>query len=221
MGLRMGVQRDATRRLLGLLTSFMLLDIEWARAFPSSVGFRAGAWELERSRSRSSKLHASKPNVVAVIAAASFMLCSPAIPAVASADAAVVSQLAELASPGRQEEGAVLVSLPASWDLYGRMQRVESTMFTKADAKEMRAEMKADAKEMRAEMKADANELRVETVFLLGAAIFYSNARMDKQRSEDTERMDKQRSEDIARMDKQRLADAARMGHDGGSCRNK
>ena len=121
---------------------------------------RAGAWEQERTRSRSSKLHASKPNVVAVIAAASFMLCSPAIPAAASADAAVVSQLAELASPGRQE-GAVLVSLPASWDLYGRMKRVESTMFTKANAKEMRAEMKADA-----------NELRVETVFLLGAAIF-------------------------------------------------
>ena len=118
----MGVQRDATRRLFGLLTSFMLLAIEWARAF----WFRAGAWEQERSRSRSGKLHASKPNVVAVIAAASFMLCLPAIPAVASADAAVVSQLAELASPGRQK-GAVFVSLPASWDLYGRMKRASPT----------------------------------------------------------------------------------------------
>jgi len=188
----------------------MLLAIEWARAFPSSRGFNAGAWEQERSRSRSSKRHASKPNAVAMLAAASFMLCSPAISAFDAADAAVVSQLAELAPPGRQE-GAALVSLPASWDLYGRMQRVERTMFTKADAmemraeikadaNEMRAEMKADAKEMRAEMKAEAFELRVETVLLLGLTIFYSNGRMDKQRSEDIARMEEQRSEDNARM---------------------
>ena len=36
----------------------------------------------------------------------------------------------------------------SSWDVFGRLQRLEDTSFTKADAKELEKERKADAKEM-------------------------------------------------------------------------
>ena len=157
-----------------------------------------------------------------VAAATSLVLCSPAtlsaVVAVRSAesDAGVISPVAKVSPLG---QGASAVSLPASWDLYGRMQVVESTMFTKADAKEMRAEMKADVQKMRAEMKADTKEMRAETkadaqemraemkadaqemqnfnYALFAVALFISwksgverDARMAVQRAEDMKRMD-------------------------------
>ena len=48
------------------------------------------------------------------------------------------------------------------YDVFGRLQRLEDSMFTKEDAKEMRAETKAEMREMRAETKAEMKEMRAE-----------------------------------------------------------
>lgn len=48
----------------------------------------------------------------------------------------------------------------SKYDVFGRLQRLEDTMFTKENAKEMRAETKAEMQEMRAETKADMQEMR-------------------------------------------------------------
>ena len=199
------------RRLLGLVASLLL-------AFPVSRGFRAAARSRALgqygTRVRLRKVHACDPRAVAVLVATSLVLCSPVtLSAVADSDSGVISPVAKVVLPLRQGTAT------ASWDLYRRMEVVESTMFTKDDAKEMRAEIKADAKEMRAEIKADAKEMRAEikadakemqmTNYLLFAATLFTSwqfrsesfARMDKQRADDNKRMDEQRAEDRARMD--------------------
>jgi len=177
------------RRLLGLVASLLL-------AFPVSRGFRAAARSRALgqygTRLRLSKVHACDPRAVAVLVATSLVLCSPVtLSAVADSDSGVISPVAKVV-PLRQG------TTTASWDLYRRMEVVESTMFTKDDAKEMRAEIKADAKEMQM------------TNYLLFAATLLTiwqfrsdgDAKMDKQRAEDRARMDKQRPDDTKRMDK-------------------
>ena len=198
-----------------LLLAGLLLAADRVGAFPSSKGLRAAA----ARRTRALGLRLSKARACAGgLVAASLMLCSPATLAIARADAAPLTLVAPRQQQHQQAGAALPTGIPASWDLYGRMQRVENTMFTKDDAKEMRAEMKADAKEMRDEMKADAKEMRDEmkadakemwdeTRSLFAATIFFflllraqDNARWDKQRAEKNVRWDKQRAEDIARM---------------------
>ena len=185
-----------------LLLAGLLLAADRVGAFPSSKGLRAAA----ARRTRALGLRLSKAQACAGgLVAASLMLCSPATLAIARADAAPLTLVAPRQQQHQQAGAALPTGIPASWDLYGRMQRVENTMFTKNDAKEMRAEMKADAKEMRDEMKADAKEMWDETRSLFAATIFFflllraqDNARWDKQRAEKNVRWDKQRAEDNA-----------------------
>ena len=64
------------------------------------------------------------------------------------------------------DTNAIVVRSPVivipKYDIFSRVQRLEDSMFTKEDAKEMKAEMKAEAKEMKAEMKAEAKEMKAE-----------------------------------------------------------
>ncbi len=56
------------------------------------------------------------------------------------------------------------------YNVFGRLQRLEDSMFTKEDAKEMRAETKAEMKEMRAEL-----ELRMNWMFAISTLISLLN----------------------------------------------
>lgn len=56
------------------------------------------------------------------------------------------------------------------FDIFSRVQRLEDSMFTKEDAKEMKAEMKAEMKEMWAEM-----EERMNLMFAISTAISLLN----------------------------------------------
>ena len=68
------------------------------------------------------------------------------------------------------------IAIP-KYDVFGRLQRLEDSMFTKEDAKEMRAENKAEMKEMRAEMKEmrAEMELRMNWMFAISALIALLN----------------------------------------------
>ena len=63
------------------------------------------------------------------------------------------------------------------YDVFGRLQRLEDSMFTKEDAKEMRAETKAEMKEMKAEIKAEMKELmfRMNGMFAISTLISLLN----------------------------------------------
>ena len=61
------------------------------------------------------------------------------------------------------------IAIP-KYDVFGRLQRLEDSVFTKEDAKEMRAENKAEMKQMRAEM-----EFRMNWMFAISALISFLN----------------------------------------------
>lgn len=82
------------------------------------------------------------------------------------------------AAPASAQHGAtpVVQMLPprvAAWDVFGRLQRLEDTIFTKEDAKEMAREMeaRADKKSEEMEKKSEDMEARMDRQFYVTTAI--------------------------------------------------